>query len=782
MKSNRSKWWLACVVGCLLGLGGRVAEAGPVFWVNGDGNWEDPANWSSNPYLPQRLDDVTIDVDGALVRTITLNSGYPSIRSLLCKENLVVSGADLEIAFDGQIDGDLTISTRTLTVNGGAFNANGASTFDRGSLHAYEGNFNANGATTADRSSFYAYFGSQVKLPNLTSLTVGGHSDNSLFAASPGGLLDISSLASLTTLDGDWRLSIQAWNSATVDAKNLTGNSAGNGTISVTSGGWGSVVDLPGLTSLHGNPAGYGSASLSASDGGVIQLPAGSPMTLNTVALTANGSGTQIVLPAGSSLLGTSMYASSGSTLGLPPGTTYLVQSYNYDVFQASGAGSLIDLSALAGTLAGRVGSEPSSWTVNINAFGGGRVNASNLVGNSRDDGAINVHSRGAGSVADLSSLTSLYGFADYRTSSLKAEDGGVILLPSTPMTLWSVKLYASDGSTVVLPGGSSLYRVGMVARNGSTLALPPGAKYTVGDYSDGYFLAHGFGSRLDLSELTGTLTGSEGTEGTRKYWTISVQALTGGTVDLSNFAGNASYDGAMSVEARGVGSRVDMSSLTSLYGHPGWYRNSQLSATDGGVIQLPSTGTTTLTDVWTDTGTGGTIAAHTIELRTGCTLSGSGTLRANLISSGGTVAPGLTPGVLTIAGDYAQGPGGSLNIQITGTAPGQFDRLLVTDHTALDGTLTLWVSDVGKFEIDPSTTLTILQAGSLSGVFAGLPNGSIAWEESGGDNDKLFIFYSGTAVTLAGAVPEPATWVLLASLGAMGLVTCARRRRAALR
>jgi len=478
-----------------------------------------------------------------------------------------------------------------------------------------------------------------------------------------------------------------------------------------------------------------------------------------------------------------SMYASNGGTLGLPPATTYSAGDYSSDTFEASGSGALVDLSGLAGTLAGSVGGTPNAWNVNINAYGGGQINASKLVGNSSGDGAIQVYSTGVGSIVDLSSLTSLYGNSPwYGSSSLSVSDGGVIVLPGTPMTLESVGLYASGGSTIVLPDSSSLYRVSMVASNGGTLALPAGASYRVGNYSYDTFRADGFGSRVDLSKLAGTLTGSEGSGGTEKNWAMAIQAAAGGTVDLSNFAGNASDDGAVFVSAAGIGSLVDMSKVTGLYGGSGWTGYSSLSASNGGVIQLHSTGTTTLTNVAATIGTGGTIAAHTIDLSTGSTLSGNGTLNANLVNSGGTIYPGTSPGVLTVAGHYTQGSGGTLVMEINGTAPGQFDRLLVTGHAALDGALSLSVNEGAGFEIDPSTTLTILQAGSLSGVFAGLPNGSIAWAESGGDNDKLFIFYSGTAVTLAGAVPEPATWVLLASLGAMGLVTYARRRRAASR
>ena len=50
------------------------ALAAPVNWVpDANGNWEDAINWSSDPALPQAVDDVTIDV-GTRTRVITINS------------------------------------------------------------------------------------------------------------------------------------------------------------------------------------------------------------------------------------------------------------------------------------------------------------------------------------------------------------------------------------------------------------------------------------------------------------------------------------------------------------------------------------------------------------------------------------------------------------------------------------------------------------------------------------------------------------------------------------
>src|SRR5688500_3123612 len=75
-------------------------NAGPVSWLpDADGNWEVACNWSPN--LPTAADDVTIDVGGATVRTVTIGSGNQSALSLLSQENLTIAGGSLTIGSGG---------------------------------------------------------------------------------------------------------------------------------------------------------------------------------------------------------------------------------------------------------------------------------------------------------------------------------------------------------------------------------------------------------------------------------------------------------------------------------------------------------------------------------------------------------------------------------------------------------------------------------------------------------------------------------------------------------
>lgn len=70
--------------------------------------------------------------------------------------------------------------------------------------------------------------------------------------------------------------------------------------------------------------------------------------------------------------------------------------------------------------------------------------------------------------------------------------------------------------------------------------------------------------------------------------------------------------------------------------------------------------------------------------------LTGAGTLTGSVDNSGGTVAPGASPGTLTVSGNYTQGAGGKLEIEIGGTGAGQFDSLAVSGNATLGGSLAL--------------------------------------------------------------------------------------------
>jgi hypothetical protein len=87
----------------------------------------------------------------------------------------------------------------------------------------------------------------------------------------------------------------------------------------------------------------------------------------------------------------------------------------------------------------------------------------------------------------------------------------------------------------------------------------------------------------------------------------------------------------------------------------------------------------------------GGTFdPGDTLTLGNGESLVGSGTLAADLVN-GGTVSPGVSPGLITVDGDYTQQETGLLIIELGGTTAGtEYDQLVVTGTATMHGTLTV--------------------------------------------------------------------------------------------
>ncbi|HEV7903867.1 MAG TPA: carboxypeptidase regulatory-like domain-containing protein [Pyrinomonadaceae bacterium] len=98
-------------------------------------------------------------------------------------------------------------------------------------------------------------------------------------------------------------------------------------------------------------------------------------------------------------------------------------------------------------------------------------------------------------------------------------------------------------------------------------------------------------------------------------------------------------------------------------------------------------------------------------------TLSGTGTITGN-VQNAGTVAPGLSPGVLNIAGNYTQLASGTLAIEIGGTNAGsQHDQLNVTGTVTLDGALHATLT--GGYNPGFNDQIVVLTYGTRSGAFS---------------------------------------------------------------
>ncbi|MDZ7750206.1 MAG: filamentous hemagglutinin N-terminal domain-containing protein [Gammaproteobacteria bacterium] len=118
----------------------------------------------------------------------------------------------------------------------------------------------------------------------------------------------------------------------------------------------------------------------------------------------------------------------------------------------------------------------------------------------------------------------------------------------------------------------------------------------------------------------------------------------------------------------------------------------------------------------------GGTVTfANGLTLSSGL-LQGTGTVVGNVDNPGGTVSPGLSTGILAIEGNYDQGPGGRLLLEVAGVEPGTtgHDQLQVSGTASLGGTLELQL-DPG---FDPTgRTFELVTYGNVGGSFSDVLN-----------------------------------------------------------
>ena len=125
-----------------------------------------------------------------------------------------------------------------------------------------------------------------------------------------------------------------------------------------------------------------------------------------------------------------------------------------------------------------------------------------------------------------------------------------------------------------------------------------------------------------------------------------------------------------------------------------------------------------------TEVASGGVLG--TSPALTGGVLRGAGQVNGSITNTSGSVEPGASPGILSVTGNYSQGPGGTLAVEIGGTTAGtEYDQLAVDGTASLDGTLA--ITTTGGF--DPALTDTfdvVTSDGALSGTFATLTGTSV--------------------------------------------------------
>jgi T5SS/PEP-CTERM-associated repeat protein/autotransporter-associated beta strand protein len=260
----------------------------------------------------------------------------------------------------------------------------------------------------------------------------------------------------------------------------------------------------------------------------------------------------------------------------------------------------------------------------------------------------------------------------------------------------------------------------------------------TIGSGTGTLTLASGTGSQGTLNMGTGGAAG-----------TLDAAVVTSGSGSASvnfNHTGTATFDprlaGSLNVNKLGTGTTI----LTG--------SNSYTGAT------IVEEGTLLIM--------GDSSSSADFRVEDGGKLGGNGTVSDVEVFSGGTLAPGASPGLLTVEGDLTLHAGSTLVMEFTGTGAGEFDQIAIHELFTAGGTLFL---DINYAAVE-GDTFTIFTNGFTG---RGWDTGSFSIDSDlGGGLD-----WDASALATTGVitiVPEPST-ALLSAAGIMGLLALRRRR-----
>ena len=114
-----------------------------------------------------------------------------------------------------------------------------------------------------------------------------------------------------------------------------------------------------------------------------------------------------------------------------------------------------------------------------------------------------------------------------------------------------------------------------------------------------------------------------------------------------------------------------------------------------------------------------GSITSPLTFVNPGGTLGGRGYIGGSVFNLGGNVAPGDSPGTLTVNGNYVQNHNGTLTVEVRGGDSGRHDTLAVQSHAVIDGNLRIVKLGKGPL-LNVGDKIDVLTANSgVTGTFS---------------------------------------------------------------
>lgn len=429
----------------------------------------------------------------------------------------------------------------------------------------------------------------------------------------------------------------------------------------------------------------------------------------------------------------------------------------NQGVWAATGVANVNNSGSITSTGAGGIAAATNAIVTNnaggsiagVNAISAG-ANATvvNAAGGSIAGGAVGIFAT-SGSI-DLTNSGSVSG-GNYGIRA--PSDVTVTNNVGATITGGFYGVYATSGVTNVTNSGSvSGGQIAVRAAPGATIINNAGASLT--------------GGLIGLSATSANVTNSGSIAGTGQYGidasgatTVTNNAggsITGALVGIFASTGGSSVfnagtlgGGTAAVQFAGTGNTLTLATTSVISGN--------VLGTGSDTLQLGGTGSASFdvsqiaaaaqyqgfgtlnkvgSSVWTLTGTstfagavnvnGGTLSvngdltsASSLTVNPSGTLGGNGTVGSTTIN-GGTLSPGNSIGLLTVSGSLVLTAASSYLVEVS---PASADRTNVTGAATLGGATVSAVFAPGTYVVK---RYTILNAGSISGTFAGPVNTSL--------------------------------------------------------
>jgi hypothetical protein len=294
-------------------------------------------------------------------------------------------------------------------------------------------------------SGLTATGGATLSLPTVTSYS-NSTGARTMQANGAGSVIALPGLTSLTT-SGNNTIYVQALNGGHVDVANLA--SITTSPVQFIGSGASSQLNFPALTTFNG-AVGNSNSLISLAAGATFSH--GNIPSMDRVDIALDGAATSISFAALASLSNGGLTATGGATLSLPTVTSYSNNS-GTRIWSTSGTGTVLSLPNLTSlTTAG-------GNTIILQALTGSHIDMAALT--QINTHPVSLYSAGANSQINLPSLTS---FSAVNNSSITVSTGGVIstgnnpgtsirdvtLASDTTFTLGSNQAYTNDGNTTM--------------------------------------------------------------------------------------------------------------------------------------------------------------------------------------------------------------------------------------------------------------------------------------------------------------------------------------------